>query len=165
VIGSIASVFVGGGHNPSRLPLQASGGVGAALRRRAVGALYSEECESWRDDGGEHSADSCHRVGGHDRSAVGSYGYGRGIFLSPLLLFTGWVGTKPTSGASAAFILANSVAGLAGNVASARTYPKLCRCGLRWLRWGRSSERSWVLVGCRATAYAERWVRSSSSPV
>lgn len=48
---------------------------------------------------------------------------GGGIFLSPLLLFTGWAGTRPTSGASAAFILANSVAGLAGNYASVQNPP------------------------------------------
>jgi uncharacterized membrane protein YfcA len=53
----------------------------------------------------------------------GLTGTGGGIFLSPLLLFTGWAGTKPTSGASAAFILANSVAGLAGNYASVRDLP------------------------------------------
>jgi len=34
------------------------------------------------------------------------------------MLLTGWAGARPTSGASAAFILVNSVAGLAGNVSS-----------------------------------------------
>jgi uncharacterized membrane protein YfcA len=53
----------------------------------------------------------------------GLTGTGGGIFLSPLLLFTGWAATKPTSGATAAFILANSVAGLAGNVASVQNLP------------------------------------------
>jgi uncharacterized protein len=53
----------------------------------------------------------------------GLTGTGGGIFLSPLMLFTGWAGTRPTSGASAAFILANSVAGLTGNVASAQNLP------------------------------------------
>src|SRR3712207_5300027 len=54
----------------------------------------------------------------------GLTGTGGGIFLSPLLLFTGWAGTRPTSGASAAFILVNSVAGLAGNFASVRNLPE-----------------------------------------
>jgi uncharacterized membrane protein YfcA len=40
-----------------------------------------------------------------------------------LLLFTGWAGTRPTSGASAAFILVNSIAGLAGNLSSVRDLP------------------------------------------
>ena len=53
----------------------------------------------------------------------GLTGTGGGIFLSPLLLFTGWAGTRPTSGTSAAFILANSVAGLAGNYSSVQNLP------------------------------------------
>jgi uncharacterized protein len=53
----------------------------------------------------------------------GLTGTGGGIFLSPFMLFTGWAGTRPTSGVSAAFILANSVAGLAGNVASMQNLP------------------------------------------
>jgi uncharacterized membrane protein YfcA len=52
----------------------------------------------------------------------GLTGTGGGIFLSPLLLFTGWAGTRPTSGTSAAFILVNSIAGLAGSFAGIR-YP------------------------------------------
>lgn len=45
---------------------------------------------------------------------AGLTGTGGGIFLSPVLLFAGWAGTRPTSGISAAFILCNSIAGLAG---------------------------------------------------
>jgi hypothetical protein len=53
----------------------------------------------------------------------GLTGTGGGIFLSPLLLFTGWAGTRPTSGTSAAFILVNSIAGLAGAYSSIRYLP------------------------------------------
>jgi uncharacterized membrane protein YfcA len=53
----------------------------------------------------------------------GLTGTGGGIFLSPLLLFTGWAGTRPTSGTSAAFILVNSAAGLAGSYASVQNLP------------------------------------------
>ena len=49
---------------------------------------------------------------------AGLTGTGGGIFLSPLLLFMGWAETRQTGGVSAAFILANSAAGLAGNPAS-----------------------------------------------
>lgn len=45
---------------------------------------------------------------------AGLTGTGGGIFLSPVLLFAGWTGTRLTSGVAAAFILANSVSGLAG---------------------------------------------------
>jgi uncharacterized membrane protein YfcA len=45
---------------------------------------------------------------------AGLTGTGGGIFLSPLMLFMDWADVKRTSGVSAAFILANSIAGLAG---------------------------------------------------
>lgn len=53
----------------------------------------------------------------------GLTGTGGGIFLSPLLLFTGWARTRPTSGTSAAFILVNSIAGPAGSFACIRYLP------------------------------------------
>jgi hypothetical protein len=53
----------------------------------------------------------------------GLTGTGGGIFLSPLLLLMGWADMRHTAGVSAAFVLANSIAGLAGNVASVRYLP------------------------------------------
>lgn len=53
----------------------------------------------------------------------GLTGVGGGIFLSPLLLLCGWAGTKPTAATSAAFILVNSLAGLAGHAAVSREMP------------------------------------------
>jgi hypothetical protein len=53
----------------------------------------------------------------------GLTGTGGGIFLSPLLLFMGWAETRKTAGVSAAFVLANSIAGLAGNLTSVRYLP------------------------------------------
>jgi uncharacterized membrane protein YfcA len=44
----------------------------------------------------------------------GLTGTGGGIFLSPLLLLMGWAETRRASGVAAGFILANSIAGLAG---------------------------------------------------
>jgi uncharacterized protein len=55
---------------------------------------------------------------------AGLTGTGGGIFLSPLLLFTGWSGTRESGGVSAAFILLNSASGLAGNVAAVGTLPR-----------------------------------------
>jgi hypothetical protein len=54
---------------------------------------------------------------------AGLTGVGGGIFLSPLLLLTGWEETRRTAGASAAFILANSAAGLAGHWSAGRVVP------------------------------------------
>lgn len=48
----------------------------------------------------------------------GITGTGGGIFLSPVLMLMAWAQPKQTSGIAALFILANSVAGLAGNPAS-----------------------------------------------
>ncbi len=53
----------------------------------------------------------------------GLTGTGGGIFLSPLLIFMGWADTRETAGVSAAFILVNSAAGLAGNPASLAHLP------------------------------------------
>lgn len=54
---------------------------------------------------------------------AGLTGTGGGIFLSPLLLFLGWSETRRASGTAAAFILFNSLAGLAGNYLSVQQLP------------------------------------------
>lgn len=53
----------------------------------------------------------------------GLTGVGGGIFLSPLLLFLRWAPLKTISGISAAFILANSLAGLAGVMSKGAVLP------------------------------------------
>ena len=53
----------------------------------------------------------------------GLTGTGGGIFLSPVLLFTGWARTRRTSGVSAVFILVNSLAGLAGTTITFAALP------------------------------------------
>ena len=53
----------------------------------------------------------------------GLTGTGGGIFLSPLLLFAGWAETRQTGGVSAAFILVNSLAGLAGRLTTMGELP------------------------------------------
>jgi uncharacterized membrane protein YfcA len=53
----------------------------------------------------------------------GLTGTGGGIFLSPILLFAGWSGTRTASGVAAVFILCNSIAGLLGNVAMVKALP------------------------------------------
>lgn len=45
---------------------------------------------------------------------AGLTGTGGGIFLTPLLVLAAWTGTRSAAGLSGAFILVNSVAGLAG---------------------------------------------------
>ena len=53
----------------------------------------------------------------------GLTGTGGGIFLSPTLLIAGWAETRAAAGMSAAFILANSISGLTGNVARLAALP------------------------------------------
>jgi uncharacterized membrane protein YfcA len=54
---------------------------------------------------------------------AGLTGTGGGIFLSPLIILMAWEEPRHTSGVVAAFILLNSAAGLAGNVASVGHLP------------------------------------------
>jgi uncharacterized membrane protein YfcA len=54
---------------------------------------------------------------------AGLTGTGGGIFLSPVLLLTGWADVRKCAGVTAAFVLVNSIAGLAGNLASVYYLP------------------------------------------
>jgi uncharacterized membrane protein YfcA len=54
---------------------------------------------------------------------AGLTGTGGGICLTPLILAAGWAGTRFAAGTSAIFILANSISGLAGNIASVGNVP------------------------------------------
>ncbi|MFN2135530.1 MAG: sulfite exporter TauE/SafE family protein [Candidatus Promineifilaceae bacterium] len=53
----------------------------------------------------------------------GLMGIGGGTFLAPLLLLTGWADTKNALGVTAAFVLFNSLAGLAGRLTAAPALP------------------------------------------
>jgi uncharacterized protein len=54
---------------------------------------------------------------------AGLTGIGGGIFLSPLLILSGWEEPRRTSGAAAVFILVNSVLGLLGQLSSLANVP------------------------------------------
>ena len=60
----------------------------------------------------------------------GLVGVGGGIFLGPLLLLTGWSSTREAMGITAAFVVVNSMAGLAGRLS---TVPELPPTILIWL--------------------------------
>ena len=55
----------------------------------------------------------------------GLIGIGGGIFLTPLLVIFRWTPAKPAAAISAAFILVNSLAGLAGFVTKGNVVPQL----------------------------------------
>jgi uncharacterized membrane protein YfcA len=55
----------------------------------------------------------------------GLIGIGGGIFLAPLVILKGWASPKTAAGLSSAFILANSLAALAGVVSHSTDFPSL----------------------------------------
>ncbi len=66
----------------------------------------------------------CIAVGGLIGLLSGLTGVGGGIFLSPLLVLFGWAHVRSAAAPTAAFILVNSVAGLAGLYAKQPTLPE-----------------------------------------
>ena len=80
---------------------------------------------------------------------AGLTGTGGGIFLSPLIILFGWEDTRRTSGIAAGFIFINSVAGLAGNLASVRALP---------------AELPWLVAAVVAGALAGTWLGSVHLP-
>jgi len=62
-------------------------------------------------------------VGGVIGLVSGLTGIGGGIFLSPLLLFFNWTNMRGSAAIAAAFILVNSIAGIAGYTITTRQWP------------------------------------------
>lgn len=62
-------------------------------------------------------------VGGVIGLLAGLTGTGGGIFLTPILVLSGWARTRDAAGLSGAFILANSASGLAGVVTGGISLP------------------------------------------
>ena len=120
LIGSVPLAFIGGGlHVPGNFyrPL-----VGVVLILAGLRFLWPKELTTNRDPRDPHIAVGA-ACGGLVGLLSGLTGTGGGIFLSPILLFAGWSSTRNTSGVAAVFILCNSIAGLAGNVAAVRSLP------------------------------------------
>jgi uncharacterized membrane protein YfcA len=62
-------------------------------------------------------------VGGGIGFLSGLTGVGGGIFLSPVLIILHWAGLRKTAAAAAAFILLNSISGLAGYIQKGGAFP------------------------------------------
>jgi hypothetical protein len=118
--GSVPAAFIGGG---LALP--------ATLYRPLVGAVLLVAAARFGWTASNAGADFPPRApwqgavtsGAGIGLLAGLTGTGGGIFLTPLLLAAGWAGTRFAAGTSAAFILANSISGLAGNLASVGSLP------------------------------------------
>jgi hypothetical protein len=63
-------------------------------------------------------------VGGGIGFLSGLTGVGGGIFLSPVLIILNWAGLRRTAAVSAAFILLNSISGLAGYLQKGGAFPE-----------------------------------------
>ena len=119
-VASIPCAFLGGA---LRLPYPYyEAVVGAVLLFAAVRLIFSvrktPEVETKRVP-----AVPALLLGGAIGFLSGLTGVGGGIFLSPLLLLAHWASMRQTAAVSVAFILVNSVSGLAGNLASVAYLP------------------------------------------
>lgn len=85
----------------------------------------------------------------------GLTGVGGGIFLSPLVLMLGWASTRVTSGVAAAFILLNSLAGLAGYLSHHAALPDY---DLTW--WALAvAAGGWIGAEIGSRRLAANWIR------
>ncbi len=127
LIGSAPLAFVGGGITLPGSVYRVL--VGLVLILAAGRLIHTARIAASQEGDGEELPPR-HRhplvavaVGGVIGLLAGLTGTGGGIFLTPVLVLSGWVGVRTAAGMSAAFILVNSAAGLAGNVASVQSVP------------------------------------------
>lgn len=95
--------------------------VGAVLLFSAVRLLIKPPVES---EPREPSRPVAVGAGATLGLLAGLTGTGGGIFLTPLVIFMHWAHTKTAAAVSAVFILANSVAGLLGNLSATGRVPE-----------------------------------------
>jgi uncharacterized membrane protein YfcA len=109
---SIPAAFLGGTAN---LPVGLFNGIVAFVLLIAALRLFLKmESESEESRFATSNIPLALLIGSGIGGLSGLTGTGGGIFLSPILILTGWSTTRQASGISAAFILVNSVAGLWG---------------------------------------------------
>ena len=104
----------------ARTLLQSRRGNRAPVRCRSADSSHGQESS---EDGDGGALPGRLIAGGGIGLLAGLTGTGGGIFLSPLLLLAGWAEVRVCAGVSAAFVLVNSVAGLAGKPSSVHDLP------------------------------------------
>lgn len=122
-LGSIPLAYVGGAYTLNDAWYKIV--VGAALLVAAVRLFFEQ-----------HDTEPQHRPPPWAALAIGAVlgllsgltGVGGGIYLSPLLLFLRWTSMRSNAALAAAFILVNSIAGLAGYTLTGKPWPD----GLAW---------------------------------
>lgn len=122
VLGSVPAAFIGGTLTlPGELyrPL-----VGSVLLVAAAQLFRSARAAGAGEPAEPHiSALPALLAGAAIGLLAGLTGTGGGIFLTPLIVLAGWAAPRTAAGISGAFILANSMAGLTGNLASVGALP------------------------------------------
>ena len=119
LIGSIPMAFIGGG---IKLPTDVYKLlVGAVLLFSALYLLWRAYAKRFNSSTFDESVvtiplASAPFIGAAIGLLSGLTGTGGGIFLSPFILLMAWAGPKTIAGIAAPFIMANSVAGLAGGL-------------------------------------------------
>jgi len=122
VLGSIPMAFIGGGLVlPAGLYKPLAGAVLLVAAARL--AMTAGRAGAAEEPSPRVPVLPAVGVGGAIGLLSGLVGTGGGIFLTPLMLFAHWAGARAAAGISSAFILANSISGLLGNVASVQALP------------------------------------------
>lgn len=120
LVTALPMAFVGGMiHLPTTVYRPVMGVVLLLSAARLIWPTPIRALSDWRDPPIPHALLAGAAIG----LLSGLTGTGGGIFLSPLLLFLAWSAPKPAMGVAAVFVLANSVSGLLGNLASVRELP------------------------------------------
>ncbi len=113
VLASIPAAYIGGS---IQLPTHIFGMIlGSALLAAAVRMLFLHEVHATAESTMNRWPISL-TLGGVLGLISGLVGIGGGVFLSPILLFMKWADAKQTAAVSAAFIVLNSMSGLAGHL-------------------------------------------------
>lgn len=121
VIGSLPMAFLGGAiYLPAAIYHPAVGVVLVATGLRMFYTAYHHDQPAPR----AVSREAAILVGAVIGLIAGLTGTGGGIMLAPLLIVTGWAATREAAGTSAAFILINSLAALAGNLVNMQYLPQ-----------------------------------------
>ncbi|MBM3535019.1 MAG: sulfite exporter TauE/SafE family protein [Alphaproteobacteria bacterium] len=123
-LASVPAAFVGGAlHLPTDLYKRVVGAILLLAAAQLARSAYKAAVADSRADPAAVPIAPALGFGAGIGFLSGLTGTGGGIFLSPVLLFMGWAETRRTSGLAAAFILVNSVAGLAGSAFSLSDFP------------------------------------------
>lgn len=149
VIASMPLAFLGGYLKPSNSLLHFM--LGLVLWISALRFLFRPREETGFSN---PNRTSLMATGGVLGLLAGLTGTGGGIFLTPWMLWRKWAPTKTVAGVSVIFILLNSLAGLAGNLASVCMFPKV-----GWALLGAAMAGGWFGSRRGSRHYSPLWIQ------